>query len=142
MRLKTKLVVAIASLVFLIATMLSALYMNRLLDQHIQQSYESTDVIAHQLLFATRTALETGLRSSLVNPNDPVALRGAVAASLRKDEGLNALITSIINYSPDGFRHCDRRQPRDRTGHGPDTALEDKPLPNRPDYATLRDESW
>ncbi len=48
MRLKTKLVVAIASLVFLIATMLSALYMNRLLDQHIQQSYESTDVIAHQ----------------------------------------------------------------------------------------------
>ena len=43
MRLKTKLVVAIASLVFLIATMLSALYMNRLLDQHIQQSYESTE---------------------------------------------------------------------------------------------------
>ena len=141
MRLKTKLVVAIASLVFLIATMLSAVYMNRLLDQHIQQSYESTDVIAHQLLLATRTALQTGLRSSLVNPNDPVALRGAVAASLRNDEGLNALITSIINYAPTVFDIAIA----DSRGTGlvtTQTAFMDKPLPKRPDYASLRDKSW
>ena len=142
MRLKTKLVVAIASLVFLIATILSALYMSRLLDQHIQQSYESTDVIGHQLLFATRTALESGLRSSVVNPNDPIALRAAVAASLRNDEGLNALINSIINYSPTVFDIAIA----DSNGTGlvtaPDPGLEDKPLNDRPEYATLRNESW
>jgi len=142
MRLKTKLVVAIASLVFLIALLLSALYMNRLLDQHIQQSYESTHIIADQLLFATRTALETGLRNSPVNPNDAVALREAVTASLRKDEALNALINSIINYSPTVFDIAIA----DNRGTGlvtaPDPRLEDKPLQNRPDYATLRDESW
>ena len=139
---KTKLVVAIASLVFLIATILSALYMSRLLDQHIQQSYESTDVIGHQLLFATRTALESGLRSSVVNPNDPIALRAAVAASLRNDEGLNALINSIINYSPTVFDIAIA----DSNGTGlvtaPDPGLEDKPLNDRPEYATLRNESW
>jgi signal transduction histidine kinase len=142
MRLKTKLVVAIASLVFLIATILSALYMSRLLDQHIQQSYESTDVIGHQLLFATRTALESGLRSSVVNPNDSIALRAAVAASLRNDEGLNALINSIINYSPTVFDIAIA----DSNGTGlvtaPDPGLEDKPLNDRPEYATLRNESW
>jgi len=142
MRLKTKLVVAIASLVFLIATILSALYMSRLLDQHIQQSYESTDVIGHQLLFATRTALESGLRSSVVNPNDPIALRAAVAASLRNDEGLNALINSIINYSPTVFDIAIA----DSNGTGlvtaPDPGLEDKPLNDRAEYATLRNESW
>ena len=142
MRLKTKLVVAIASLVFLIATILSALYMSRLLDQHIQQSYESTDVIGHQLLFATRTALESGLRSSVVNPNDSIALRAAVAASLRNDEGLNALINSIINYSPTVFDIAIA----DSNGTGlvtaPDPGLEDKPLNDRAEYATLRNESW
>jgi signal transduction histidine kinase len=142
MRLKTKLVVAIASLVFLIATILSALYMSRLLDQHIQQSYESTDVIGHQLLFATRTALESGLRSSVVNPNDSIALRTAVAVSLRNDEGLNALINSIINYSPTVFDIAIA----DSNGTGlvtaPDPGLEDKPLNDRAEYATLRNESW
>jgi signal transduction histidine kinase len=141
MRLKTKLVVAIASLVFLIATMLSALYMNRLLDQHIQQSYDSTGVIAHQLLLATRTALETGLRSGVVNPNDPIALRAAVAASLRNDEGLTALINSLINYAPTVFDIAIA----DSRGTGlvtTQTAFMDKPLPKRLDYATLRDESW
>jgi signal transduction histidine kinase len=142
MRLKTKLVVAIASLVFLIATMLSAVYMNRLLDQHIQQSYESADVIAHQLLLATRTALESGLRSTLVNPNDPIALRAAVAASLRNDEGLNALINSIINYSPTVLDIAIADSHDTGLVTAPVATLEDKPLPVRPDYATLRDESW
>src|SRR5580704_5892559 len=142
MRLKTKLVVAIASLVFLIATILSALYMSRLLDQHIQQSYESTDVIGHQLLFATRTALESGLRSSVVNPNDSIALRAAVAASLRNDEGLNALINSIINYSPTVFDIAIAYSNGTGLVTAPDPGLEDKPLNDRPEYATLRNESW
>src|SRR5271170_3377139 len=138
MQLKTKLVVAITGLVFLVATILSWLYLSQLLQQHIEQSYLSTDVVAHQLLFATRTALETGLRNSPVNANDPAALRAAVADSLRKDTGLNAQINSIINYSPTVLDIAIA----DRNGNGlvtaPDPSLEDKPLPVRPEYVSLR----
>ena len=141
MRLKTKLVVAIAGLVFVVASILSLLYMSQLLQQNIDQSYQATDVIAHQLLFATRTALENGLRNSTVNPNDPVALRAAVASSLRNDAGLNALINSIINYS----KTVQDVAIADSDGKGlvtaPDTKFQDMPLPVREDYANLKDAS-
>lgn len=142
MRLKTKLVVAIASLAFLISTLLSAVYLNRLLDQHIEQSYSTTDIIGHQLLLATRTALENGLRNIQVNPNDPVALRAAVAASLRKDEALNALIESINNYSLQILDIAIVDSHDTGLVTAPDPKLEDKVLPKRPDYATLKDEPW
>ncbi len=141
MRLKTKLVVAITGLVFLVATIVSGLYLGQLLQQNIEQSYQSTHIVALQLQFATRTALETGLRNSTVNVNDPVALRAAVANSLRKDVGLNALINSVIDYSPTVLDIAIA----DRDGRGlvtaPDAALEDKPLPVRPEYVTLRNQS-
>jgi signal transduction histidine kinase len=141
MRLKTKLVVAITGLVFLVATMLSWLYLSQLLRQHIDQSYNSTDIVAHQLLFATRTALETGLRNSPVDVNDPAALRAAVAYSLRKDVGLNALINSVISYSPTVLDIAIA----DHNGLGlvtaPVSSLQDTPLPVRPDYASLRNNS-
>jgi len=141
MRLKTKLVAAIAGLVFVVAAILSMLYMSQLLQQAIDQSYQATDVIAHQLLFATRTALENGLRNSTVNANDPAALRAAVADSLRNDAGLNALINSIINYSPT----VQDVAIADSHGRGlvtaPDPNLEDKPLPVRDDYEKLKTDS-
>src|SRR5271165_2403573 len=140
MRLKTKLVVAIVALVFLVATILSWLYLNQLLQQLIEQSYKATDVVAHQLLFATRTALETGLRNSKVNVNDPAELRTAVAESLRKDIGLKELINSEISYSPTVLDIAIA----DRDGRAlvtDDPLLQDKPLPVRPEYVTLRDNS-
>jgi signal transduction histidine kinase len=141
MRLKTKLVVAITALVFVVATILSWLYLNQLLQQNIEQAYQSTDIVAHQLLFATRAALETGLRDRLVNANDPAALRAAVANSLRNDTGLNALINSIINYSPTVLDLAIADSKGTGLVTAPDPALEDKPLPARQDYASLRNAS-
>ncbi|MFT4111834.1 two-component system sensor histidine kinase NtrB [Silvibacterium sp.] len=141
MRLKTKLAAAITVLVFLIATVLSWLYMAQLLQQHIDQSYSSTDVIAHQLQFAVREALENGLRHQQFDPNDPAELRQAVAQSLREDAGLNSFISSVINYSPTVLDISIA----DRNGYGlvtaPDPALEDHLLPNRQEYATLLQKS-
>ena len=141
MRLKTKLAAAITLLVFVVATVLSWLYLTQLLQQHIEQSYLSTDIVAHQLQFATRAALENGLRNSPVNASDPAALRAAVAQSLRKDEGLTAFINSVINYSPTVLDIAIA----DRYGNGlvtaPDPSLQDQPLPERPDYASLRKNS-
>src|SRR5579884_387551 len=103
MRLKTKLVLAITGLVFAVVLVFSWLYFSQLLQQHIDQSYNSTDIVAHQLLFATRQAIENGTRNQPINPNDPVALRVAVASALRNDAGLTALLNSVISYSPTVF---------------------------------------
>ena len=141
MRLKTKLAAAITLLVFIVATVLSWLYMTQLIRLHIEQAYQSIDVVAHQLQFATREALENGLRNSQVNVNDPIAFREAVAQSLRSDPGLNAFMNSVINYSPTVLDIAIA----DRNGRAlvtaPDPALEDQLLPDRPDYASLRNGS-
>jgi signal transduction histidine kinase len=141
MRLKTKLALAITLLVFVVVTMLSWLYMTELLQQHIEQAYLSTDVVAHQLEFATREALATGLRDKQVDVNNPAALRAAVAESLRNNTALSAFINSVINYSPTVLDIAIA----DRDGRGlvtaPDPAQQDQFLPVRPDYASLRKNS-
>jgi len=141
MRLKTQLVAVITGLVLLVVSVLSWLYVSQLLQQHIEQSYSSTDIVAHQLLFTTREALENGLRNRKIDVNDPAAVRAAVADSLRNDTALNALINSVINYSPTVFDIAIA----DRNGRGlvtaPDPSLEDQLLPQRSDYASLQRDS-
>ena len=77
----------------------------------------------------------------MVNPNDPVALRAAVAASLRNDAGLTALINSIINYSPTVFDIAIADSHGTGLVTAPQPGLQDKPLPVRRNYATLQNES-
>ena len=137
MRLKTKLAAAITGLVFLVVMVLSWLYISQLLQQYIAQSYNSTDIEARQLLFTTRQALDNGLRDRKLDVHDPAAVRAAVADSLRNDDALTALINSVINYSPTVFDISIV----DLDGRGlvtaPDPSLEDKPVRQRPDYASL-----
>jgi signal transduction histidine kinase len=138
MRLKTQLAAAITGLVLLVVSALSWLYISQILQQHIEQSYSSTDIVAHQILFTTREALANGLRNRKIDVNDPTAVRAAVADSLRNDAALNALINSVINYSPTVLDIAIV----DRNGRGlvtaPDPSLEDQLLPQRPDYASLQ----
>jgi PAS domain S-box-containing protein len=141
MRLKTKLAASITGLVFLVVSVLSWIYISQLLKQHIEQSYLSTDIVAHQLLFTTRQALENGLRDRELNVKDPSAVRAAVADSLRNDDALNALINSVINYQPTVLDVSIA----DRDGRGlvtaPDPSFEDRILPSRPAYSSLRKNS-
>ncbi|MBT9330771.1 sensor histidine kinase [Paracidobacterium acidisoli] len=141
MRLKTKLVTAITSLVFVLATVISWLYLSRMLQQHIEQSWLSTDIVAHQVLFQVRLALETGLRNRPIDLNDPRAVRTAVAESLRQDPGLNSLLTSVINYSPTVLDIAVADHDGRALIAAPDPTQDDQMLPLRPDYATLRNKS-
>ena len=137
MRLKTKLVVAISGLVFVVVNVLSWLYFGELLQQHIDQSYSATDIIAHQLQFATRLAIESGTRNLTINANDPVQLRAAIATALRKDPGLNALLSSVISYSPTVFDIA-IADGSGRAYLSTDPTQQDQLLPSRPDYDSLR----
>src|SRR5579883_562851 len=137
---KTKLVVAITVLVFVLVMSLSWVYFGELLQQHIEQSYSATDIIAHQLQFATRQAIENGTRNLVINANDPVQLRAAVATALREDKSLNALLNSVISYSPTVFDIAIA----DGSGRAyltTDPTQEDQILPSRPSYDMLRQAS-
>ena len=80
----------------------------------------------------------TGCRTHPVNANNPAALREAVAASLREDQGLSALLTSVIQYSPTIF-DVSIADSDNRVLLSTDAAQQDQPVPQRPNYAELRD---
>ncbi len=141
MRLKTKLVLAITGLVFSVVVALSWIWLSQLLQQHVEQSWGATDIIAHQVLFQVRQALESGLRQGTLDPNDPAAVRAAVADSLRKDPGLNALLTSIVNYSPTVLDIAIADRQNRAIIAVPDSSIDDQILPKRPDYTVLRHRS-
>jgi signal transduction histidine kinase len=103
MRLKTKLVLAITGLVFLVVCTLSWIFLGQLLRQRMSQAYSANDMVAHQILFATRGALQTNIHGAQVDPNNPTAVRAAVVDALRSDPALTALMNSAIRYSPTVF---------------------------------------
>jgi signal transduction histidine kinase len=119
----------------------SWIWLSQLLQQHIQQSFATTDYLAHNLLFQMRQALDNGLRDRRFNPNDPVAVRAAVADSLRGDAGLNNLMTSIVNYSPTVLDVAIVDRQNRAIIAVPDSTLDDQILPSRPDYSLLMRQS-
>jgi signal transduction histidine kinase len=101
MRLKTKLVVIITGLVFLLVVAISWLHLSHSVQQNVEQNYLSTDIIAHQVTFATRSAVEDGVRSGAIRATDGQRRMDTdIAAVLRNSRALEALLDSVISYSP------------------------------------------
>ena len=136
MRLKTKLVLAITGLVFLIAGLVSLVYVSQLLRVAVQQSYDTNHTQAEQIRSALQTALENGLRDQKVAPNNFLQLRSLEAQAVRGDVSLQAAIESAIRYSPTIYDI--------NIGDANSTVLlstaagsQDLPLPQRPNYEQL-----
>jgi signal transduction histidine kinase len=136
MRTKTKLVIAITALVFLIAGTLSLVYVGQLLQAAVQQTYDTNHMIASQVRFAVQRALENGLRDRRVDPNNPAQLRALAAQVLREDEGLQSVLEAVNRYSLTVYdvNIVDSAQSV-LLSTNPD--FEDKPLVPRPDYKQL-----
>ena len=138
MRLKTKLVLAIASLVFLISGIVSLVYVSQLLHSAVQQSYDTNRMVADQIQFALRNALETGLRDRKVDPGNPAQLRDLAAAAVRDNAALKAVVDSVIRYSPTVYDiNIGDNQSSTLLTTNPDNG--DKPLPKRPNLSQLLD---
>jgi signal transduction histidine kinase len=136
MRLKTKLVLAITALVFLIAGLLSLVYVSQLLHAAVQQSYDTNRMVANQVRFALQLALETGLKDRQVDPNDPAQLRELTAEAVREDAALQAVIDSVNRYSLTVY-DINIGDSRFSTLLSTNPENEDKPLPVRPNYNQL-----
>ncbi len=138
MRLKTKLVLAITGLVFAVVLFLSWIWLSQLLQHAIDQSWQTTDILTHQISFQVNRAIDTGLRGRNLDPHDPAAVRAAVAESLRQDSGLNSLLNSIVNYSPTVLDIAVADRQNRAVIAAPDATQDDQILPRRPDYGLLR----
>jgi signal transduction histidine kinase len=99
MRLKTQLVLAITALVFLISGIVSLVYVSQLLHSDAQQSYDANHMVANQVAFAVRKALESGLADRTIDPNNPEELRTLATEAVRSDSTLQAVVESVNRYS-------------------------------------------
>ena len=136
MRLKTKLVLAISALVFLIAGTVSLVYVHQLVKAAVQQTYETNHMVAEQVWFALEQALKTGLKDRTVDPNDPEELRTLIATTIQGDPMLQATLDSVNRYSLTVYDvNIGDSRGIALLSTNPDN--EGKPLPLRPDYNQL-----
>ena len=98
----------------------------------------ATDIIAHQLLFSTRQAVQQGVLAGAINPMlaEP-QVRGQIAQTLSDDPALTALMDSVISYSPTIY-DINITDSRGRVLVGTDPALIGNVLPFRPSFERLR----
>ncbi|MGD0482669.1 MAG: ATP-binding protein [Terracidiphilus sp.] len=136
MRLKTKLVLAISALVFLIAGLVSLLYVHQLAKAAMQQTFDTSWTVAQQVRFALQNALENGLRDRTVDPNNPGELQELVAETVRNDAQLQATLESVNRYYFTVYDvNIGDSQGMTLLSTNPDN--DGKPLPSRPNYAQL-----
>jgi len=138
MSLKSKLVLAITGLVFLVTAVLSLVYVSRLMQAVVQQSYDTTVLGAQQIRYALQLALETGLKDQKVDPNNQAQLRDLAAIAIRKSVALRAEVESTIRYAPSVYDVSIgdiNSKAFLTTGPGGN----DEPLPPRDNYQKLRD---
>jgi signal transduction histidine kinase len=138
MRLKTKLVLAITALVFVISGLLSLVYVSQLLHAAVQQSWLTNHMVADQVRFAVQNAFETGFRDRKVDPNNPAELRNLEAEAVRNNAALQAVVDSVNRYSLTVY-DINIGDSRSITLLSTNPENEDKPLPVRPNYTELLD---
>ncbi|MGA2349267.1 MAG: ATP-binding protein [Terracidiphilus sp.] len=138
MRLKTKLVLAITLLVFLIAGLLSVVFVSELLHAAVRESYDTNLMVAEQVRFALQNALEMGLRDRRVDPGNPAELRVLAAQAVRNNAALQAVVDSVNRYSLTVY-DINIGDSKSSTLLSTNPENEDKPLPSRANYKNLLD---
>ncbi len=136
MRLKTKLVLAITGLVFLIAGLISFVYVGQLVREAVHQSYDTDRTEAEQIRMVLQTALENGLTGQKVDPNNFLQLRFLEAQAVRSDIPLGAAIESAVRYYPTVY-DVNIGDAQSSTLLSTNADTEDQPLPVRPSYDEL-----
>ena len=138
MRLKTKLVLAITALVFLISGLLSLVYVSELLHAAVKQSYDTNRMVANQVRLALQNALETGLKDRKVDPDNPGQLRSLATEAVRDNAPLQAVLDSVNRYSLTVYDiNIGDSQSSTLLSTNPEN--QDKPLPVRPNYNQILD---
>src|SRR5215470_8273383 len=140
MRRKTKIVLGITLMVFVLVTAFSYIYISELLRQRIASAYEYASLLSEQLVYATDSA-QPDLSSTRVDTNDPAEVRVAIGEYLATDVDLNNLLESVVGNWPIIYDAAVVDIDNKALLHtNPD--LVGKTLPDRPDFALVRDSNF
>ena len=100
MRLKTKLVLAISSMVVALVAVFCYVYMSHLVRQRTAEAYDSADFVAKEIRDRAREASQVDLSKAFVDQHDEQQVEAVLDEALRNDSGLNTLLASVVGYSP------------------------------------------
>jgi|HubBroStandDraft_6_1064221.scaffolds.fasta_scaffold06461_3 signal transduction histidine kinase len=141
MRLKTKLVLAISSMVFALVAIFCYLYVSHLVRQRTAEAYDSADFVAKEIRESAREASQIDLSTAFVNQNDPKQVEDLLDQVLKTDAGLNTLLQSVVGYSPTIFDAAITNVNGRAIVHT-DTSAIGTVLPGREDFQKLRNGSF
>ncbi len=141
MRLKTKLVLAISSMVLALVAIFCYLYVSHLVRQRTAEAYDSADFVAKEIRESAREASQVDLSTTFVNENDPKQVEELLNEALRMDHGLNTLLQSVVGFSPTIFDAA-IADVNGRAIVNTDPLAIGKDLPEREDFRKLRDGSF
>src|SRR5205823_9832344 len=96
MRLKTKLVLAISTMVVALVATLSSIYITQIVRQRITADQNVGVFVSQEITQAAEDALQVDLS----NEPNPAAAHDVIIETLQTDPGLNSLLQSVVGYSP------------------------------------------
>jgi signal transduction histidine kinase len=141
MRLKTKLVLAISSMVFALVAIFCYLYVSHLVRQRTAEAYASADFVAKEIRDSAHEATQIDLSTAFVNQNDPKQVEDLLDQVLKTDDGLNTLLQSVVGYSPTIFEAA-ITDVNGRVIVHTDTSAIGTVVPGREDFRKLRNGSF
>lgn len=87
-------------MVMVIVTTLFSIYVVQVVRQHFQWAEGNATFIAQEIFTVARGPLEMDLADRRVDPNNPAQVNEAIKEAMQTDAGVNALLDSVIGYSP------------------------------------------
>ena len=99
LRLKTKLVLAISTMVVALVTTLSSIYVAQLVQSRINVEALHIEQQAQEIAHSAQDALQVDLSSTRVDTENPEQLNAAIAEVLQSDAGVNSVLEGVLGYS-------------------------------------------
>ncbi|AFL87627.1 signal transduction histidine kinase involved in nitrogen fixation and metabolism regulation [Terriglobus roseus DSM 18391] len=99
MRLRSQLIAATLLFTFVLTVVLSLVFLSELLRERIGQTEAANDVLVHQILAATRTALQRGLKENPPAEAGEAAFAVAIEHALQTDDTLQSTLDGFVRYS-------------------------------------------
>lgn len=136
MRLRYKLIAATLLFTFTLTVVLSLVFLSEILRERIAQTESSNSVLVHQMLSATRTALQNGLRDHPPTETGEQALQAAIEYALQNDDALAETLNGAVRYSP-SIQDAYLADANGRVLVSSDPALLNAPQPHRRDFSVV-----
>src|SRR5947209_9061551 len=135
LRLKTKLVLAITSMVVAVVAVLSSIFIEQLVRQRVEEAFQNGEFVSLEVFQSAREALEANLGKDAAAQNRD-SFDSEAARILQNDPGLNSLLQSTVGYSPTIYDVAITTRNGRAIVHSDATQI-GKPLPPRDDFAAL-----